>query len=88
MPNEICGTLFELEDLTKVISLVKEFYVGKPQSVPDATKTAASPFTALKAEYHRLDDSSLQEDQYYRFGCQARPYHPYKPYVTRVKRKR
>ena len=51
MPAEIYGTLYNQNDLNVVITMVKDIYAKKPESVnhSGATGGSAAPFTLIKA---------------------------------------
>ena len=97
MPNDIYGAIFDIKELPKLITMVKEFYAARPQvtsSVGQATP-AAGPFQALPGQLQALQGLQLQAlsqgladpQEFYAYHQNGRPPprggKPYKPFISR-----
>ena len=53
MPREIYGTLYKMEDLSKMIDFCKNYYAKSPaerQKIQDAGRLEANPFKKMQVE--------------------------------------
>ena len=97
MPSDICGTLYNQNDLNTVITMVKDIYAKKPKSAnpPAITGGAAASFTLIKVpngsskRVHFQDGESLSDridkltETLYQMDMEGKPTkRPYKPYIT------
>ena len=102
MPSEIYGTLYNQNDLNTVITMVKDIYAKKPESVISSTISGGTtaPFTLIKApngssrKVHFQEGESLSDriekltDTLCRMDMEGKPTRkPYKPYITSPRRR-
>ena len=102
MLSEIYGTLYNQDDLSTVITMVKDIYAKKPEPVnpPAVTGRSTIPFTSIKAQngsnkrMHSHGDESFSEridrltETLYQMDMDGKPVRkPYKPYITSPRRR-
>ena len=97
MPNDIYGAIFDIKELSKLITMVKKFYAARPQVSQSAGHQAptANTFPALPGQLQALQGLKLQalsqglaaprEFYAYHQGDRQpqRGGQPYKPFLTR-----
>ena len=102
MLSEIYGALYNQDDLSTVITMVKDIYAKKPEPVnpPVVTGSSAVPFTSTKApngskkKIHSHGDGSSSEridwltETLYQMDMDGNPVRkPYKPYINSPRRR-
>ena len=62
MPNDIYDAIFDIKELPKLITMVKEFYVARPQTSQSMGQSAptANTFPALPGQLQTLQGLQLQ----------------------------
>ena len=62
MPNDIYGAIFDIEELPKLITMVKEFYASRPQASQSTGQSVptANTFPALPRQLQTLQGLQLQ----------------------------
>ena len=103
MPSELYGTLYGLDNLYAVITMLKYIYAKKPQPATTAAATAAAqgataPFTLMhspgKSTSKPQETNSLEEqinqltETLYRMDMEGKPTkRPFKPFMTSPRRR-